>query len=179
MAQDWIGMLLRRLHAPDTVRNLRFLITWNLVEGGDFANSAKFNYVSTNRGDQYPAINKYGIRSFPNLQTGIEMIAQSIEDPTLHNRGILAALHSGNPQLATDPALQASLKNWKDGPLAAHPGVNYYIQALMDDWGKQNPKQNVIAVPTKPPKPPSKKVARPVPDPYATVLKSRKPLSPY
>src|SRR5262245_20335456 len=173
MARDWIGALLRRLKAPDTVRNRLLLSTWNRVEGGDDRTSAKFNWLSTNRGGQYPAMDPIGNRIYPNFETGIEMTARSIEDPTLQNRGILAALRSGNPDLQHDRALQASLNNWKFGD--PNMGFSYYIKDLLSTWGQPLPEQHVSTVPLKPPKPPPpKKVARPIPDLYATALEAPK-----
>ena len=98
---NWERQLLRRLGAPVTKENLRFLSAWQRAEGG----SARFNPLNTT---QHAAgagsYNSVGVRNYRNAQQGLSATLKTL----LNGRytGIVNGLKNGAPagQLADELA---------------------------------------------------------------------------
>ncbi len=129
---DWRVSTLKKLGAPVTKSNLRFLGSWQRWEGGHTNNSARFNWLNTTSGKQYPSINSVGVKRFPNYQTGINILVSTLRSgyPTLTK-----LLQSGNGgQAVSLPAGQADLNRWLTGNRT--PGMTPYISKIAGTMGK-------------------------------------------
>lgn len=106
----WIKDLLVNLGVPYTTANQNFMYSWWLSEGGD-TNGAKFNWLNTTLGSQYPSFNSVGVRIYPNESTGITETAATIKQSNFSD--IYAALKSGDPY--ANPPIKG-LETWVAGP---------------------------------------------------------------
>lgn len=120
---DYRVQLLHRLGFPVTKENLRFLNSWQAQEGGHTKNDARFNWLNTTKGSQYPSINSVGVRSFPNLATGIRYTADTLRNGRYPD--ILAGLKSGNPYAAP---VADDLSVWVSG--SPTKGLGYASKVL-------------------------------------------------
>lgn len=124
--RDWRRDLLRVLGAPPTDANLAFLTVWQRREGGHTANSARFNWLNTTRGTQYPAINSVGVRAYPSYETGIAYTAATI---TSGYPSLVRALRSGNPYTPTlRQGVLGDLSKWVSG--SRTQGLGYAASVL-------------------------------------------------
>ncbi len=106
---------MKRLGVPVTHQNLAFLAGWQRWEGGHTHNSARFNWLNTTHGPGV-SINKVGVKSFGDFQTGIKSLAE-----TLHNGrygDLVGALASGDP-FSANPS--AGLQTWVSGRADGNP----------------------------------------------------------
>lgn len=110
MAVDWRVAVLRKLGAPPTKQNLKFLSAWQRWEGGHTNNSATWNWLNTTMGDSYKAINDVGVRAFPNFDVGTSYTAQTINNGRYTN--IIKGLRAGNPYKFN---IRGDLSTWVSG----------------------------------------------------------------
>lgn len=132
---DWRVATLKALKAPVTKGNLQFLASWQRWEGGHTNNSARFNWLNTTHGSQYPAMNSVGVRVYPNFQTGIKMLSSVLRSgyPALTK-----LLRAGNGSAAvSDPGGLADLNKWLSG--RATPQVTPYVQKIAGTLGIRAP----------------------------------------
>jgi hypothetical protein len=120
MASDWRADLLKLGRFPITRDNLAFLSAWQRQEGGHTHNRASFNWLNTSKGQQFPAINKVGVRAFPDYQTGLRYTLSTILNGRYPN--IVAGLRSGNPQSQN---LLPDLSTWVSGDSNSSSGKRY------------------------------------------------------
>lgn len=125
---DWQTAYLRALGAPVSKQNLRFLSTWQRFEGGHTANDARFNYLNTTYGKDYPSINSVGVRAYPNLQTGANAFASTLEGMSNY-AGLVKGFRSGDPY--AQPGLVApGLSTWLSGSPSSASGRAYAQKVL-------------------------------------------------
>ena len=117
---DWQVAYLRAVGAPLTAANVRFLNTWQRFEGGHTNNNAKFNYLNTTWGKQYPTINGVRVRSYPNLDVGAQAFASTLE-ANRNYQGILQGLRVGDPY-KLGGRVAAGLSTWVSGSPTGNPG---------------------------------------------------------
>lgn len=133
--RDWRIDVLRSIGAPVTKANLAFLAAWQRQEGGHTHNRARFNWLNTTSGDQYPKINSVGVRAFPNYQVGIQRTVDTIRNGRYRN--LEAALRLGNP---TDPsllpAISGDLQTWVSGRRSGNPE---YAKKVLVGTAQRNP----------------------------------------
>lgn len=126
---DWRQDVIRALGGRITPAALRLLGAWQPWEGGHTRNRARFNWLNTTRGDEYPSINRVGVRAFPDYQTGVRQTAA-----TLHNYpALVQALASGQVDF-TDEGLQADFNKWLTGN--ATPGMSDYVRKIAGSFGQ-------------------------------------------
>lgn len=113
---DWRKAVLQGLGAPITPGNLRFLQTWQRWEGGHTNNDARFNWLNTTQGDQFPSINSVNVRAFPDFSTGVAQTIATIQNGRYGD--IVQALKSGRPFRA---APSAGLQTWVSGSATGNP----------------------------------------------------------
>ncbi len=136
---DWRVATLKKLGAPVTKSNLKFLGSWQRWEGGHTNNTARFNWLNTTSGKQYPSINSVGVKRFPDFNTGTTILANTLKSgyPTLTR-----LLRSGNGgQAVSLPRGQADLNRWLTGNRT--PGMTPYISKIAGTMGvvpTENPK---------------------------------------
>jgi hypothetical protein len=118
--RDWRIDVLRSIGAPVTKANLSFLAAWQRSEGGHTHNRARFNWLNTTSGTQFPKINNVGVRAFPNYQTGIQQTVATLQNGRYRN--IEAALRSGNPiDRSLAGAVSGDLQTWVSGKRSGNP----------------------------------------------------------
>jgi cell wall-associated NlpC family hydrolase len=128
----WIPVFLKSIGAPVTQSNAAFLASWWRWEGGALTNKAHFNWLNTSHGN-YPAMNSSGIKVFPNFQTGIKVL----RDTMLQGYpGLVSGLRSGKVSV-NDPAVQGDLNRWLTGNRT--PGMTPYIQKIASTLSDQGP----------------------------------------
>lgn len=113
MSNDWVNALLGTLGAPDTASNRSLLSAWQRYEGGHTNNSASYNWLNTTLGKDYPAINSVGVRAYPDFQTGISHIADTLTSgyPT-----IVGLLRKGvGSDVVRSPEGMGDLNYWLSG----------------------------------------------------------------
>ena len=102
----WQRIILRRLGAPPTPENLRFLNAWHAAEGGGDKNAANFNPLNTTQGARGAgSINSVGVKSYRNAMQGLTATVQTLLNG--HYDHIVQDLRSGRAsaaQLGTDVA---------------------------------------------------------------------------
>jgi len=125
---DWQVAYLHALGAPITGANVKFLNNWQHFEGGHTANDAKWNYLNTTWGKQYPSINSVGVRAYPDLQTGAHAFAQTLEDMPNY-LGIVKGLRSGDPY-AQAARVAPGLSTWLSGSPNSASGRTYAQNVL-------------------------------------------------
>lgn len=89
---SWQREILRRLGAPPTATNLRYLNAWQRAEGG----SARYNPLNTTQ--RMPGSSRYntaGVQGYRDYLSGIDATMQTLRGPKGNYAPILAALHSG------------------------------------------------------------------------------------
>jgi cell wall-associated NlpC family hydrolase len=125
---DWQVAYLRALGAPTTAANVKLLNNWQQYEGGHTHNDARFNYLNTTWGKQYPSINSAGVRAFPNLQTGAHAFATTLEDLPDY-RGLVKGFRSGDPY-AMPGRVAPGLSTWLSGSPNSASGRAYAEKVL-------------------------------------------------
>lgn len=93
MATDWRIAVLKQGGFPVTPQNLQNLDAWQHAEGGHTNNAAKYNWLNTTQGKQYPSMNSVGVRVFPDFNTGVQKTVETLNNG--HYASILQALKSG------------------------------------------------------------------------------------
>lgn len=106
---DWRQALLRELGDPITKANLQFLQSWQRWEGGATNNNATYNWLNTTHGPGR-SINSVGVKAFPNFGTGIQSLAETLQNGRYGD--ILKGLAGGNPYAASPTA---GLSTWVSG----------------------------------------------------------------
>lgn len=112
MTNQFARMLLKRVGAPPTWQNIRFLVAWGTAEG----TAAKWNPLGTTR-DMPGAtqFNSVGVRNFKSLSQGVEATARALENGYYGH--ILTLMRSGTARAeAMGAAVAAS-------PWGTHEGV--------------------------------------------------------
>lgn len=118
--RDWRIDVLRSIGAPVTSANMAFLAAWQQQEGGHTNNRARFNWLNTTQGKQFPTINSVGVRSFPSYNVGIQQTVSTLQNGRYRN--IVAALRTGNPIDKTlAPAVAGDLQVWVSGRRSGNP----------------------------------------------------------
>jgi cell wall-associated NlpC family hydrolase len=125
---DWQVAYLKALGAPPTAANVRFLNNWQHFEGGHTANDARFNYLNTTWGKQFPSINSVGVRAYPNLQTGAHAFASTLEGMSNYT-GLLKGFRSGDPY-ALEGRVTPGLSTWLSGSPSSASGLAYAQKVL-------------------------------------------------
>lgn len=125
---DWQVAYLHALGAPTTAANVKFLNNWQKFEGGHTNNDARWNYMNTTWGKQYPSINSVGVRAYPNLATGAHAFAQTLEDMTNYS-GIVKGFRSGNPYKQA-ARVAPGLSTWLSGSPNSPNGRSYAQKVL-------------------------------------------------
>lgn len=110
----WQLDVLTLLGAPATPANLRFLNSWWLAEGGDVANTARFNWLNTTRDASLSSgsINKVGVRTFPSYQNGIVATVESINALAPN---LIAGLRTGDVRNGNQSSIMSELQTWVGG----------------------------------------------------------------
>lgn len=116
---QFYNKLLRRMGAPASQQNLAFLSGWQPWEGGWTKNRASFNPFNTTRGSQYPSINSVGVRAFPNLETGVDMTAQTLMNGRY--KDLVSGLRAGNPYKYD---IRGDLSTWVSGSPTGNLGYS-------------------------------------------------------
>lgn len=99
---------------------MAFLAAWQRAEGGHTKNKARFNWLNTTSGKQYPSINSVGVRAFPDYKTGIKQTVATLQSGRYRN--IEAGLRLGNPvDTALLPAVSGDLQVWVSGRRSGNP----------------------------------------------------------
>lgn len=89
----WQAALLKRLGAPATPNNLRFLNAWQAAEGG----TARFNPFNTTLPMQgASAYNSVGVRNYASPEAGIDATLRTLQGRYPHYNQILGGLQAGN-----------------------------------------------------------------------------------
>jgi cell wall-associated NlpC family hydrolase len=125
---DWQAAYLKALGAPVSKQNVRFLNNWQQFEGGHTHNDARWNYLNTTWGKQYPSINSAGVRAFPNLQTGAHAFAQTLQNMPVYG-GLVQGFRSGNPY-AMPGRVTPGLSTWLSGSPNSTSGRAYAQKVL-------------------------------------------------
>lgn len=128
---DWRRALLKALGMPITSANLQFLATWQRYEGGATNNSASYNWLNTTHGPGR-SINSDGVKAFPDFQTGIRSLAETLHNGNYHD--ILRALAHGDPYHVKPIA---GLETWVSGSPTGNP--HYAAQILGTHVGGGTP----------------------------------------
>jgi hypothetical protein len=123
---DWRQQYLRSIGAPLTASNVKFLTTWQRFEGGHTNNDASFNYLNTTYGKGFKSINSVGVRAYPDLQTGAQAFAQTLEGDRRYS-GIVQGLRTGDPYALKD-RVAAGLSTWLSG--SPTKGLSYASKVL-------------------------------------------------
>ncbi len=122
---DWRTAVLRRLGAPPTKQNLRFLSTWQRWEGGHTNNDARFNWLNTTRDapGAIGTINSVGVQKFKSFDFGVQATAATLMNGRYDD--IVAGLASGNPYKVKPIA---GLSTWVSG---SPTGNTKYAQKIL------------------------------------------------
>lgn len=120
---DWRVAVLRKLGAPPTKQNLKFLSAWQRWEGGHTNNSASWNWLNTTMGKNYTPINPQNVRAFPNFDVGTSYTAQTINNGRYTN--IVKGLRAGNPYKFN---VREDLSVWVSG--SPTKGLDYAARVL-------------------------------------------------
>lgn len=107
---DWRVAVLRKLGAPPTKQNLKFLAAWQRWEGGATNNNATYNWLNSTLGGAFPSINGVGVKAYPNFDVGTSYIAQTINNGRYRN--IVSGLREGNPYAHP---IAGDLSTWVSG----------------------------------------------------------------
>jgi peptidoglycan hydrolase CwlO-like protein len=104
---SWAQALLGYLGLPRTSQNLTAITSWELAEGGNWFNSARYNPLDTTMPEPgATSMNSVGVKAYTSWAEGFTATVV-----TLHNglyRPILAALQKGDDALAVAAAVAAS-----------------------------------------------------------------------
>lgn len=153
---DWRKAMLRRIGAPVTAQNLRFLSGWQRWEGGHTHNSASYNWLNTTHGPG-SRINSVGVKAFPDFDTGIRSLAETLQNGRYDD--IVHGLMTGNPFKGN---LDAGLSTWVSGSPTARLDYARKVMggksspAPARGGGGPAPVRSLMASPAlpKPPEPP-------------------------
>jgi cell wall-associated NlpC family hydrolase len=124
---DWRTALLQRVGAKPTQQNLRFLETWQRLEGGHTNNDARFNWLNTTVDGPGAVrdINSVGVTAFDSFNHGVGALAKTLENGRYGD--VIAALRSGNPYQAKPVA---GLSTWLSGSPNSASGAKYASRVL-------------------------------------------------
>lgn len=112
---DWRKAVLGALGYKPTPANMKFLTSWQAMEGGDTHNSAKFNWLNTTHGVG-PAINSVGVKRFSSFGEGVRYTTETLMNGKYAD--ILQGLAKGDPY-AVD--VSAGLQTWVSGRPDGNP----------------------------------------------------------
>lgn len=114
--------LLQAIGAPLTAANVKSIVDWEALEGGNWKNTARFNPLNTTQPE--PGYTKTGtqgdIGSYTSWAQGLQATATTLEEPIYSD--IRAALDSGT---GLGGKTLTGLHDWSAGPNAA-PSVGYW-----------------------------------------------------
>lgn len=119
---SWETDVLKRIGAPVTKQNLRFLRAWQAQEGGWTHNSATYNPLNTTHGPG-KSINSVGVKQFGDYQTGMDMTAQTILNGRYPN--LVQGLRAGNPYTSN---VSGDLSTWVSG--SPTKGLSYASRVM-------------------------------------------------
>lgn len=129
---DFATTYLKYRGYPVTPSNVQFLRAFARKEGGHTNNSASYNWLNTTRGSQYPSINSVGVRAFPDMQTGLKMLTETMRGyPTMES---LLAQGRGS-EVVTNPGGQGDLNRWLTGKRT--PGATPYVSSIASLMGQK------------------------------------------
>ena len=122
---DWRRSLLKRIGAPVTPQNLKFLSTWQRWEGGHTKNDARFNWLNTTKSAPgvVRSVNSVGVKAFDSFDSGIHATALTLMNGRYDD--IVGGLKKGNPYKANP---SAGLQTWVSGRPDGNPG---YAQKVL------------------------------------------------
>lgn len=127
-AESWERDVLKTLQAPITTGNLKLLRAWQRAEGGHTHNTARWNWLNTTKGKQFPSMNSVGVRVFPDYRTGISYTADTIIGGY---PGIVQALRSGKPYSQTyRDLLVGDFSKWVSGDRGTRPDYGHKILGM-------------------------------------------------
>ena len=95
--KSWAAALLAGLGAPVTSNNLANVEAWEAQEGGNWANSAKFNPLNTKRAAAGSSDAGNGIQAFASWDSGLEATLATLRESGEGYEAIIAALKSNAP----------------------------------------------------------------------------------
>lgn len=134
---DFAEALLKRLALPVTANNITALIAFQAIEGGDMANSARFNPLNTMYsmpGARDANLKVKGIKAYSSWQEGLEATARTMVQKNMS--AIFTALARSAPPDETLKAIQGSpwgwVKNIAIGPATA---FQYYADKVYPSHG--------------------------------------------
>jgi len=139
---DWRNAFLQRIGAKPTPQNLRLLTEWQRREGGHTNNTASFNWLNTTRGKQYPSINSVGVRAFPDFDTGVQYLADTLQSGRYPN--LVRGFRGGNPY--AQPGVENDLSTWVSG---SPTGRLDYSQKVLGSRGRPLPPQKNVPKPVR------------------------------
>jgi hypothetical protein len=104
---SWAQALLGYLGLPVTAQNLTAITAWELAEGGNWFNSARYNPLDTTMDEPgASAMNSVGVKAYTSWAEGFTATVATL-DNGLYGP-ILAALRKGDDALAVAAAVAAS-----------------------------------------------------------------------
>ena len=113
---SWARAFLHSGGFPDTGCNRGFVISWENAEGGNWANSARYNPLdTTEREPGSHAMNSVGVQAYQSWKQGMQATVTTIRNGRYG--GIIAALDSGNNAQAAAGAVASS--PWGTGAFTA------------------------------------------------------------
>jgi hypothetical protein len=103
----WAQALLGALGAPSSAENLRAITSWERAEGGNWANSARFNPLNTTQREpgSWP-INSVGVQAYTSWDQGLTATVATLRNGRYG--GVLAALGRGDCAPCVADAVGAS-----------------------------------------------------------------------
>jgi hypothetical protein len=106
-AASWAAALLTAAGWPRTACNLSAVTAWEQAEGGNWANSARFNPLNTTQPEpgSYP-VNSVGVQAYPSWRSGFAATLATLGNG--HYPAILSALSGGTSAQAVADAVAAS-----------------------------------------------------------------------
>jgi peptidoglycan hydrolase CwlO-like protein len=104
---SWAKALLQKLAMPVTPPNVAAITAWELAEGGNWHNSARYNPLNTTQPmSGATAMNSVGVKAYTSWAQGFEATFITLHNG--HYAGILAALQRGDDAQAVADAVGSS-----------------------------------------------------------------------
>lgn len=136
---NWEADVLKRIGAPVTKQNLRFLRSWQAQEGGWTHNDATYNPLNTTHGPGR-SINSVGVKQFGDYKTGMDMTAQTILNGRYPN--LVQGLRAGNPYNSN---VSGDLSTWVSG--SPTKGLSYASRVMGGKGAAKQPQFVPVGMP--------------------------------
>ncbi|MGO8683738.1 MAG: coiled-coil domain-containing protein [Thermoleophilia bacterium] len=105
--QTWAQALLRDAHLPTTTANLSAIVAWEMAEGGNWYNGARYNPLDTTMPEPGASdMNAVGVKAYASWSEGLTATIATLENGDYAN--IIAALRAGQNAAAVAAAVAVS-----------------------------------------------------------------------